>query len=294
MGLRLNTKIDRIAMITTLTKAEFNSYIPLLQALVKAHKGWYKIGKDGWSHRACIRFDGNNCAVHISIERLFNTSFLKYEFKPCDMTAQAFANLDLATSSFGKAGYRSCLIHGAVTYVEVAVDFVARHTSEILIFRPFVHAAIGASKKILSTYYLGSRTSAKTTVAYNRGEHPKASASEKAWPSLLRVEARLRRPKIVPVDLGAMENPFAQIHVCEYQSLIAKMGAHPAAIEVLKICQMVGSPQAFSIYPEQRKLIMKAAAANNAPWWRSERLMDGWESTVARQLGMTTLGIVKG
>jgi len=291
MGLRLNTKIDRVAMITTLSKAEFNNNILWLQGLVKTYKGRYRIGKDGWSHRACIRFDGKKGAVHISVERYFSSRFLKYEFKPQCMSDKAFLELDLATDDFGKAGYRSCLVHGAISYLEIAADFVGRNTSEILIFRPYVNATVDGSKKVINTYYLGSRKSARTTVAYNRGSHPGATPAEKAWSNLMRVEVRLRRPKIAPVDLGALKTPFAQVHVCDFESLKAKAGDDPMAIEVLNACRMAGSPVAFSIHPKYRKPIMKLAASNHAPWWQPANLMNKWQSTVARQLGMDVLGV---
>lgn len=289
MGLRLRTKIDRIAIGMALSKKEFNQYIPWLCALAMAKKGIYTKGKNGWSHGACIHMDGKNGMVRISIEKIYGSRFLKYEFKPRTMTNQAFLELDIATAELGNASYRSCLVKGVVSYVEVAADFVGRHTSEILIFQPYIRATTDGSKKILSTYYLGSRSSARTTVAYNRAEHPGASGHEKAWSQLMRVEVRLRRPKIVPICLGTLKNPFTSIHVCEFETLKAKLGDDPKAIDFLYACRMAGSPQAFSIFPEFRKPMMKLAAASHAAWWRPSGLMDTWEATVSQQIGMDVL-----
>jgi hypothetical protein len=177
-------------------------------------------------------------------------------------------------------------VKGKVSYLEIAIDFLFKDTSDLLIFQSGVQSSwryFPASGTAPSSY-TGAKKSVSKSLAYTKIE-PFGMGGDVWTCPRARFERRLRYLGVSPVELGNLPNKFSGlwvISIAAADSLVVHEVNHWA--EFVQIAKAFGIASALTHFPKQRANLLKLLKQCRVEWWKPATYMKNWEETVSTQL----------
>ncbi len=160
--------------------------------------------------------------------------------------------------------------HGKISYLEIARDFVGVENESILPWSMYSRREKifkNHDKGTNETIYLGSRGSARQFVIYDKRLQLIAKGLPCAYPSLLRVEVRLKNLGILVKDIGHLPDQFKNLYIANL--LKARVLSNAADWQsFIQIVENSGAVSAFSTLTKyHRKTYREQLIKCGAHWW---------------------------
>lgn len=287
MAVLLASKLDRTVLQLPISKHT------LLNALTPFNSfcGSYLTKPDQVStkHKLHVSASFLDDAVAIELWSLYGKHrFVRYRILPAWLNAAAFETFIDKTAMLGPIGYTNVVTHGFVRELEIAVDYVGKHTKDYLFYRPGVHSGehVKGNHQAAGTYYQGALTSDLQTCAYNKAEQLKDIGLSCPFDKLMRIEAKFRHSEVKASELAAIPNPFSKLLVCSMPDL--HKVSHPEPViwqSFLARSTAFGVSNALAAVPHKYKQQIRTILKQHcAPWWNPETLMKGFAQRAAEQL----------
>ena len=290
MAIQFEEIIDRIWITVALTPSQYVLCDKQLWTAINAQHAQVKPVKGG--HRATFSLSGG-AWVAVTVAKVYGHRYLQYDFKPTELDALAFDQFVQLASTFTGATYAHALVHGKVSYLEVAIDFLLKDTADLLIHKPGVQGSYRyfPGNGTAPSVYAGSVTSASKSVAYTSTK-PRTVGGHTFNAKRARVELRFRHLGHHPVALGGLGNRFEHVHLFSISAAEAltnlQLKAWPHFLQKAK---MFNVASALAHFPARRKQLLAVLGQCQVPWWKPTTYMAQWEQTVAKQL---RLGLASG
>ncbi len=159
---------------------------------------------------------------------------------------------------------------GKASYLEIARDFMGVEKESILpwtsysrkgdIFKDHQQGTKGA-------IYIGSKDSTRQFCIYDKRKQLIAKGLPCPYPSLLRVEARLRNPGILARDLDQLEDPFKALHIASLSKARA-LSKEKQWQSFIKNASNNGASMAFyELSKHYRKIYRERLTEYAVKWW---------------------------
>jgi hypothetical protein len=171
--------------------------------------------------------------------------------------------------------YKQLFDGARVSYIELAADSLSHVAHTFVPFRPKCsYSKIYVDKKgELGTTYLGSPLSALMFRIYDKHRQQLQTGFTPAYKTHTRIEAASRHTGLTVSELTSkMANPFLRLEIADL--LTARQLTNDETWQAfLDRALAVGSAQALSEHPKQRRQYVKLLRMAAASWWKSE---DPW------------------
>lgn len=224
---RLKDKIDRMKITIPITPDQYSVALSILHGIgdvagsphIKHWRSQYgsrlmlKGGKDGLQSIAQITTGISKTQYRYWQWELWPDHIRRPEHTPAWDEFQALFNT-LASDHDPVYSLDHAMDAGKISYLEIARDFVGVDKQDLL---PWTgHAKKGdiwqkGGEK--GAIYVGGKDSSRQFVIYDKRLQLIAKGQHCPYPSLVRVEARLRSPGIMVTELGQLEDPFPHLHI---------------------------------------------------------------------------------
>ena len=194
------------------------------------------------------------------------------EYRPAWESLQYSLNLLIGTHGHDDAVYSldHAIDTGKVSYIEVARDYVGVEKESILpwtshsrkgdIFKDHEQGTKGA-------VYIGSKDSPRQFVVYDKKKHLLSKGINSPYPSLLRIEARLRNPGVLARDIDQLGNPFDSLHIASLSKARA-LSKEKAWQSFIQTAANDGAVTAFStLSKHHRKTYRERLTQCDVGWW---------------------------
>lgn len=224
---RLKEKIDRMRVTIPITPDQYSVALSILHGIgdvagsphIKHWRSQYgsrlmlKGGKDGLQSIAQITTGISKTQYRYWQWELWPDHIRLPECSPTWEEFQALFST-LASDHDPVYGLNHALDNGKVSYLEIARDFVGVDKHDLLPWT--AHAKKGdiwqkGNEK--GAIYVGSKDSPRQFVIYDKRLQLIAKGQHCPYPSLVRVEARLRNPGILARDIDLLECPFQSLRL---------------------------------------------------------------------------------
>lgn len=157
---------------------------------------------------------------------------------------------------------------GKMSYLEIARDFIGVNKQDL--FPWTAHAKKGDiwQKGIeKGSIYVGGKDSPRQFVIYDKRLQLIAKGQHCPYPSLVRVEVRLRHPGILARDLDQLEDPFQSLHIASFSKARA-LSKEKQWQSFIQNASNNGASMAFSqLSKHYRKIYRERLTECTAKWW---------------------------
>lgn len=281
---RLKEKIDRMKITIPITPAQYSVALSILHGIgdvagsphIKHWRSQYgsrlmlKGGKDGLQSIAQITTGISKTQYRYWQWELWPDHIRRPEHTPAWDEFQALFNT-LASDHDPVYSLDHAMDEGIISYLEIARDFVGVEKESILpwtshsrkgdIFKDHQQGTKGA-------IYIGSKDSPRQFCIYEKRKQLIAKGLPCPYPSLLRVEVRLRNPGILARDLDQLEDPFKAMHIASL-SKAQKFSKEKQWQSFIGIASNGGAELAFhQLSKHYRKIYRERLCGCAVKWWK--------------------------
>ena len=170
--------------------------------------------------------------------------------------------------------YERAYYEGHVSYLELACDVIGPQIYDFIYWKDKTRKSLIyiTSKGEKGAIYLGSKNSDLYFCIYNKAKQLKETGQDTQLNNFLRIEARLRRTKLKPYQLGHLENPFMKLNIASAIDC-KNINANSQWQHFLYIAKEQGSAKAFSLLnKKERKKYKDRLSLALAKFWRPQTI----------------------
>lgn len=275
----MEVSIDKISLIHTITNTEhYKTIITYMYVFKDEYQGK---GKHYWKNKYCtkvnVKLDAQ-CNLHIVAGFTHGNLYAKFEFNVAKLSKEGWEQLYLVFLLLFEDGYKAAYGNLRVDYIEIAVDFKNVEFSQ-------VNAIDNKVKELNDLYldegsfYYGAKKSKRVIFMYDKAQQLKKIKDITLGYSLLRVEARLRIPKIKLKNITEINNPFLPFRIFDV-SKDMPYAAGPLWAKYKKLVEVEGmhAQIAYLIFnPIERQALDLRFALRSSEWWEPKK---AWELAI--------------
>jgi hypothetical protein len=204
-----------------------------------------------WPHRLnCSEFRAFHCAV----ETLLDLPVFSYPF--------AFQ-------------------HGRVQKMELASDSITTKMHSFILWSKYSRSSrifLNATGK--GSNYLGSEDSPKYFIAYDKHRELIEKKLQSNYHTHTRIEAKLNKTGISPVDLIGLANPFESLCIAD-KTTARNLTTNTQWQKFLDIAEVKGSAAALAALPKKCRTEMRAnLRLSAATWWNPDFIWSGFPRAI--------------
>lgn len=278
---RFRDKIDRMKITLPLTPDQYSVALSILHGIgdvadsphIKHWRSQYgarlmlKGGKEFLQSIAQITTGISKTQYRYWQWELWPDHIIRPEYSPAWEEFQALFNT-LASDHDPVYGLNHALDSGKISYIEIARDFVGVDKQDLLPWT--AHAKKGdiwQNGNEKGAIYVGSQDSPRQFVIYDKRLQLIAKGQHCPHPSLVRVEARLRSPGIMAIELDQLEDPFPHLHIARLSKARA-LSKEKQWHNFIENASNHGASSAFSqLSKHYRKIYRGRLNECTVKWW---------------------------
>lgn len=209
----MKVSLDKVSLIHTISdKEHYNTIITYMHIYKDEYKGKSKYY---WKKEHCtvvkVKLD-EKCDLHIAAGITHGNLYVKFEFNAGKLSLSGWEELNLLFVHIFEDGYKTAYEGFRVDYLEIAVDFKDVEFNQINAIDNKVKQ-FNELYKPEGTNYYGGKHSKRGFIIYDKAKQLEDVENIILNHDLLRVESRLRLPKIKLIDIGKIKNPFLPLRI---------------------------------------------------------------------------------
>lgn len=244
----------------------------------------FKVSKTGYKNNIKLSTEEEGDVLIQCAPYKSGLNFFRLECTPSKVDMNILkTQLDFILKASG--GYSGLIKKGVVTRIDFTVDAAYINPTDILASYPKMKVeTLFAKNGIIETKYLGSPTSNKQVVLYDKVaemvfskkdfKEPMASALDH---KLLRIEFRLQNSNSTLKELEALPNPFEGLSLTAYPESKSMKNYAPLWSLFLSACRFEGITKALQHLNEQdrKHYQSRLKKEGKTEWWRPVKVWEG-------------------
>lgn len=293
---RLKDKIDRMRITVPLKPDQYKMAWSILPGIadptisgsldLKHWKGRYRTGlilKDGVQSIAQVIAGSSQTQYRYWQWELWPDAINSIEHAQAWEKFQSLFDI-LASDNDPTYSLSHAMDTGKISYIEVARDFAGAEKEKIIPWA--THARKGFvfkdhGKGINGTTYLGSKDSPRNFAIYDKKQQLKDKGLPCPYPSLLRVEVRLRAQGILVKEIEQLETQFQHLHIASAPKA-RTLFEEKSWQTFIETAENEGAASAFSMLTKHHRKVYRERLMQCTPkWWALTKNQSNLKSTAS-------------
>lgn len=275
----MKVSIDKISLIHTITDIEhYKTIITYMHVFKSEYTGK---GKYYWKTEYCTKVNvklDEQCYLHIVAGITHGQLYARFEFNVAKLSKDGWEELYLIFVHLFEDGYKTAYENLRVDYMEIAVDFKGIEFSQINVIDNRVKE-FNEDKKSDGSIYYGAKKSKRGFIIYDKAKQLMDDQNLILGYPLLRVESRLRLPKIKVKDMAGIKNPFLPLRIFDV-SKNPTNASGPLWKKYRNLVETEGldAQAAYLLFnPIERQALDLRIALRRHEWWEPKK---AWELAI--------------
>lgn len=275
----MKVSIDKISLIHTITDIE---HYKTIITFIHIFKGEYTgKGKYYWKKEYCTKVNvklDEQCDLLIVAGITHGHLYARFEFNVAKLSQEGWEELYLIFVHLFEDGYKTAYENFRVDYMEIAVDFKGIEFKQINAIDNKVKEFNEVYKPEGSIYY-GAKKSKRGFILYDKAKQLMDVQNLILGYPLLRVESRLRLPKIKLKDMAVIKNPFLPLRIFDV-SKNPTNASGPLWKKYRNLVEAEGldAQAAYLLFnPIERQALDLRIALRRHEWWEPKK---AWELAI--------------